>query len=116
MLGASNGAVCKLSRDEDVTTVLGIGEGIETTLSLRHLPEFGLTPVWACCSAERLAAFPVLAEIEVLWVAVDHDEAGLRAAERVADRWTDAGREVFLIRSTTEKADLNDIVRRRPHG
>ena len=96
--------------------MLGIGEGVESTLSLRHLPEVGVAPVWACCSAERLASFPVLSGIEVLWIAVDNDQAGIQAAERVAGRWTDAGREVFLVRPTTEKADLNDIVRRRPHG
>src|SRR5262245_35547332 len=37
--GSAKGAVCKLTRDEDVTTVLGIGEGIETTLSMLQIPE-----------------------------------------------------------------------------
>src|SRR5262249_5913667 len=73
MLGGSDGAVCKLVADENVDIVLGVGEGVETTLSMRHLEEFGATPVWACLSAGSLAEFPVLSGIEVLWVAVDHD-------------------------------------------
>jgi len=73
---------------------------------------FGL-PVWACLSAGSLTAFPVLAGVEVLWIAVDHDPsgAGERAAQAVIDRWTEAGREVFTIFPTILKSDVNDIVR-----
>ncbi len=118
MLGPSAGAVVKLSRDEDVITALAIGEGIETALSLPMLPEcFGL-PVWACLSAGNLAAFPVLAGVEVLWIAVDKDPSGEgeRAAKAVVDRWTDAGREVFTIVPTALKSDVNDIVRSSLNG
>ena len=82
MLGSSTGAVVKLSADEEVTTVLGIGEGIETTLSLPMLPESFAIPVWACLSAGGVATFPVLPGIEVLWIAVDNDPSG--AGERAA--------------------------------
>ena len=73
MLGPSAGAVVKLSPDEDVITALAIGEGIETALSMPMLPECFGVPVWACLSAGNLAAFPVLAGVEVLWIAVDND-------------------------------------------
>jgi hypothetical protein len=116
MLGPSANAVCKLSRDEDVTTVLGIGEGIESTLSMRSIPECHGIPVWACLSAPALAAFPVLPSVEVLWVAVDHDKAGIKAAAEVRARWSAAGREVFTIQAVAEEADLNDVVRRRSDG
>jgi putative DNA primase/helicase len=46
MLGSSAGAVVKLSPDEEVTTVLGIGEGIESALSLPMLPDSFGVPVW----------------------------------------------------------------------
>jgi len=113
MLGQAAGAVVKLSPDEEVTTVLGIGEGIESALSLPMLPDSFGVPVWACLSAGSLATFPVLAGVEVLWIAVDHDPsgAGERAAKAVVDRWTEAGREVFTIFPTTLKSDVNDIVR-----
>src|SRR5262245_31744892 len=114
MLGSSTGPVVKLSADEEVTTVLGIGEGIETTLSLPMLPEcFGI-PVWACLSAVGVATFPVLPGIEVLWIAVDNDPsgAGERAAQRCADRWTAAGCEVWLQTPNAIKADINDVIRK----
>jgi Toprim domain len=113
MLGQAAGAVVKLSPDEEVTTVLGIGEGIESALSLPMLPDSFGVPVWACLSAGSLATFPVLEGVEVLWIAVDHDPsgAGERAAAAVVDRWTEDGREVFTIFPTTLKSDVNDIVR-----
>lgn len=118
MLGPSTGAVVKLSPDEEVITALAIGEGIETALSMPMLPECFGVPVWACLSAGNLAAFPVLAGVEVLWIAVDNDPsgAGERAAKAVVDRWTDAGREVFTIIPHALKSDINDIVRSGIHG
>jgi putative DNA primase/helicase len=117
MLGSSEGAVCKLSRDEEVTTVLGIGEGIETTLSLFQLPECHGITVWACLSSTNLAAFRVLAGIEVLWVAVDREASGEgeRAAQKCAERWNAAGAECILVRVKTSdpKRDLNDVIRER---
>ena len=110
-----NGAV-KLTADEEVTTCLGIGEGIETTLSLRRLPEFGASPVWSVLNAGGITSFPVLPGIECLWIAVDDDPAGRGASELCADRWRRAGREVFLVRSTIAGADLNDIAREVAHG
>jgi hypothetical protein len=113
MLGQAAGAVVKLSPDEEVTTVLGIGEGIETTLSLPVLPECLGIPVWACLSAGGVATFPVLSGIEVLWIAVDNDPsgAGERAAQRCADRWTAAGCEVWLQTPSAVRSDLNDVVK-----
>ncbi|MGF3027914.1 DUF7146 domain-containing protein [Methylobacterium aquaticum] len=115
-LGSLRGGAVKLTPDAEVTTCLGIGEGIETTLSLRRLPEFGASPIWSVLSAGGIAAFPVLPAIECLWIAVDDDPAGREASDLCADRWRRAGREVFLVRSTIAGADLNDIVREVRHG
>ena len=108
----------KLTPDEDVTTCLGIGEGIETTLSLRLDPDFGLSPVWSLLTAGNVEHFPVLSGIECLWIAVDHDAngRGQTAAQVCAERWHTAGREVHLIMSKAEGSDLNDLVRRRCHA
>lgn len=114
-LGRFRDGAVKLTPDEEVTTCLGIGEGIETTLSLRRLPEFGASPVWSVLNAGGITSFPVLNGIECLWIAVDDDPAGRGASELCADRWRRAGREVFLVRSTTAGADLNDILEVR-HG
>jgi len=109
-IGALAGGAVKLTGDADVGLALGIGEGIETSLSLRLAPEFGATTaVWSLISAGGIAAFPVLTGIESLWIAVDYDTAGTKAAAACASRWRDAGREVFLVRPLTEKTDLNDL-------
>lgn len=110
-LGPVGGGAVKLTADEDVTTCLGIGEGIETTLSLRLVAEFGPSPIWALLSAGQVAALPVLPGIECLWIAVDRDEAGENAADEVAQRWRAAGREVFRVRPKLARTDLNDLAR-----
>ena len=73
--GPIAGGAIKITLDEDVTTCLGIGEGLETTLSLQFVPEFGHSPIWSLLSANGLASFPVLSGIECLWIAADHDAA-----------------------------------------
>jgi putative DNA primase/helicase len=75
-LGPVKGGAVKLTPDEDVTTCLGVAEGIESSLSLRNRPEFGLSPVWALLNAGNLAQFPLLSGIEALHIAVDRDESG----------------------------------------
>ena len=99
------GGVIRLWPDEAVTTGLGTAEGIETALSLAH----AYTPVWACIDAGNLAALPVLAGVESLVIAADHDAAGVAAAKACADRWAAAGAEVAVVMSATPKADINDL-------
>jgi len=67
-------------------------------------------------SAPALSEFPVLSGIEVLWVAVDHDDAGMKAAAQVETRWIAAGCEVFQVKPNARKADLNDILKGRRNG
>jgi hypothetical protein len=97
VLGPIKGGCIRLTRDENVETCLGIGEGVETTLSLQSLPEFGASPIWSCIHADNITNFPVLPGVEVLWIAVDHDAAGIIAAEKCAARWHAAGREVLRL-------------------
>lgn len=99
------GAVCRLWPDEAVTYGLGVGEGIETALSLAH----GMQPVWAAIDASNLAAFPVLAGVELLTIAADHDPAGVKAAHACAERWHAAGREARVVLPDAVGADLADV-------
>ena len=94
MLGRAG--TIRLTPDEDVTTGLGICEGIETGLSLIQRAKW--QPIWACCSAGGIAKFPVLDGIEHLTIFADADDSGvgLRAAESCARRWREAGREVEI--------------------
>ncbi len=52
MLGPARGAAVKLDPDEEVTTALAVGEGIETCLAARQL---GIRPAWAMTSTGNLA-------------------------------------------------------------
>jgi putative DNA primase/helicase len=110
-LGPIRGGAIKLTPDEDVTSCLGIGEGLESTLSLQLAQEFGSSPVWCLLSAGGVSTFPLLPGIECLWIAVDHDPSGLAATTICSERWRNAGREVFLVKPCAERLDLNDTVK-----
>jgi hypothetical protein len=111
-LGPVHGGAVKLS--PEVTTCVGLAEGIESALSMRSVPQFGASPVWSLLSAAGIKAFPVLSGIETIWIAVDHDKSstGQRAAMACSARWTAAGREVFRIIPNQLGDDLNDLARR----
>src|SRR5450631_1642335 len=66
------GGVIRLWPDEEVTTSLSIGEGIESCLAAAH----GATPIWSCLDAGNMQLFPILRGIESLVIFADHDEAG----------------------------------------
>ena len=91
MLG--NSGVIRLSPDEDVTQCLGITEGVEDALTVLLS---GWAPVWAATSAGAITSFPVLGGIEALTIFRDDNEVGVKAAETCAQRWSEAGREVFI--------------------
>lgn len=87
----------RLSADCDVTTGLGICEGIETGLAI--IQRAGWRPVWAVGCAGAMGSFPVLQGVECLTIFPDRDDkgVGLQEAEKCAKRWRDAGREVRMI-------------------
>lgn len=97
-----DGGVIRLTPDDEVNGLLGIGEGIETALSLAHAP----LCVWATIDAGHLAKFPVLRGISTLIIAVDQDDAGMAAATACADRWVNAGKTVLLTNQLEN--DLNN--------
>lgn len=104
MLG--NGGVVRLVPDENVTTGLGIAEGIETAMSAMQIA--GWVPVWAATSAGAISTFPVLDGIECLTIFSDADQAGEKAARACTERWTEAGREVTVHRAPAG-CDWNDV-------
>lgn len=112
-LGKIEGGAVKLTDDAEVTKALGIGEGIESTLSLQQLPEWFGSPIWSLLNKNGVHDFPALSGIETLMIAVDHDEKqdGQKAATAVAARWRAAGREVLLALPNAQGDDINDVVR-----
>jgi len=91
MLGKAG--VVMLSPSAEVTTGLGITEGVEDGLSI---VAGGWTPVWACLSAVAVARFPLLDGIEALTIFADADPVGMKAAESCITRWHETGREAFV--------------------
>lgn len=115
-LGPKAGGCVKLTPNAEVTVGLAIGEGIETALAALCTGY----PAWALLDAGNLAAFPVLPGIEALTLLADHDPAGFRAVETVAERWAAAGRDVRVWQPPADSPkgyDLNDRLREdRHHG
>jgi putative DNA primase/helicase len=102
----------RLWPDEAVTIALGLGEGIETCLTLAR----EITPVWSLMDAGELGRLPYLHPIKSITVAIDGDPAGEKAFEAVAQRWSAAGAQVFGVRARKQNADLNDLVARTRHN
>ena len=107
-LGRAKSACVKLAEDAEVTSGLGIAEGVETALAVMAT---GWRPVWACLSAGTVAAFPVLDGIERLTVFADRDEnrAGERAAKECCARWYRAGFRADAIQPDFS-GDWNDAL------
>jgi hypothetical protein len=117
-LGPKAGCTIRLWSDDDVTSGLVVGEGIETTLAaatcISHRGT-SLRPAWATGDADNLTKLQVLPGIEALTILVDHDvkQTGQNAALKCSERWTRAGREVIRLVPAVApdvKADFNDIV------
>jgi phage/plasmid primase-like uncharacterized protein len=118
-LGPAGGCVVRLWPDEDVTHGLVIGEGIETVLAAATRIEHRgtlLAPAWACGTAGNLDSFPALPGVEALTVLADADISGRgqEAAERCAQRWVAAGREVTVLTPRDLGIDFNDLVMHEP--
>ena len=109
-LGAMSDGVVMLTPYNRVWMDLGIGEGIETALSLQACPDLGNKPIWAALNAGQLSKF-FLPNIDRLVIAADHDPAGVRAAFNCGQRAADHGTEVTLIAPTEVKTDLNDLLK-----
>ena len=106
MLGPCQGGAVQLAEAGDW---LGVGEGIETCLSV--LQEVG-KPVWAALSTSGLKALelpPVVREVVLL---ADNDEAGEQAAIFAGRRWQATGISARMAKPTPEFSDYNDMLLR----
>jgi len=107
--GLVSGGAIKISPDHDVHSGLLIGEGIESGFSLSQILKY--RPIWSLIDRINLGNFPVLPAIEHLVIAADNDQSGdgQRDAEKTAERWFEAGRDVDL-HITDEQGDFNDLL------
>ena len=77
------------------TNILTVGEGVETMLALKSL--MPAMPMVAATSAAHLSGLILPDTLEKLYIAVDNDEAGHAAAERLAVRNIDTNIEISLL-------------------
>ncbi len=91
----------------DVDDVMAAGEGIETLLSLRSA--LAALPAVAALSANHLPAVAFPPSLRRLYIAVDADAAGKRAASGLATRARAAGVEGIELAPT--RNDFNDDLR-----
>jgi hypothetical protein len=102
VLGRLHGNAIRFGNGNDCTDLL-VGEGLENTLSVgTALPRADLA---SCLTANHLAAFTFPSSIKRLWIAHDNDEAGARAALKLADRADADGIEPVIL--TPERDDFN---------
>ena len=106
-MGHILGNAVRLTPHDDI---LVVGEGIETMLSLVEAVP-GL-PVWAALSSGHLGAVQLPDGLQRLYIAIDRDPAGQRAAERLTARATEVGIAVRVLEPRL--GDFNDDL--RAHG
>ena len=103
-MGHLLGNAVRLTPRDDI---LVVGEGIETMLSVREAAP-GL-PVWAALSSGHLGAVLLPEGLRRLYIAIDRDPAGQRAAERLTARANEVGIAVQVIEPRL--GDFNDDLR-----
>jgi hypothetical protein len=100
-LGDLHGHGVRFGGAEDV---LAAGEGVETMLALRSV--LAIIPMVAALSAAHLGALILPDRLKRLYIACDHDRAGLDAGLALANRAQDQGVTARLIVPTAK--DFND--------
>jgi len=113
MLGSIKGGAVQLYKAGEI---LGIGEGIETSLSFHVLSG---VPVWAALSCTNMAPkkehlkLPPLPLAQKLVIAIDNDseDQSLNAAKILKQRAESEGREVYIVRPPLDFKDFNDVLK-----
>lgn len=103
-MGHILGNAVRLSPHDDM---LAVGEGIETMLSLSEAAP--RLPVWAALSSGHLGAVLLPEGLKRLYIAIDRDPAGQRAAERLTVRAKEVGIDCHVLEPRL--GDFNDDLR-----
>lgn len=110
VIGRLHGNAVRFGRRD---TILAIGEGIETMLSVRMVLPF--ISIAACLSATHLGQFEVPGHVGEVWIFADHDDAGRHGAARLAERVRESGRKAVIHEAAHD--DFNTtLCRDGPHG
>ena len=85
---------------------LAVAEGIEDALSYMLIKRI---PTWSAVVAGGIERLILPPEARVIYIALDNDAAGLKAAQNAARRWLTEGRRVFFAKPPIGK-DWNDTL------
>jgi putative DNA primase/helicase len=91
---------------------LGVAEGIEDALSYMQIKGI---PTWSAVAAGGIEQLVLPEEARVIYIALDKDPVGLKAAQNAARRWLGEGRRVFFAKPPHGK-DWNDTLRSLARG
>lgn len=102
---------CSVHLGPPVDKEIAITEGIETGLSvLTACPDL---PVWAALSTAGMMNIKLPRSVCKVWIFIDNDRAGKRAASYLRRRLQQKMIRVIEVLPPEEGMDINDIVRRR---
>ena len=109
MLGSVAGGAVRLG-EIGTSGVVGLGEGLETCLSVTQACP--TLPVWAALASGNLeqVALPPESTRVVILADNDGEGAGLRAAQRAAERFGAEGRRVWIAHPPDAGEDFNDLL------
>ncbi len=88
---------------------IGLGEGLESTLSASILTGI---PGWSALTAGGIERAVLPPEIRRVVIFADRDPAGLKSAANACDRFRREGREAEILAPNEDKADFNDILKK----
>ena len=91
VMGTLYGNAVRFGRKDGI---LGIGEGVETMLSVGSI--LPALPLAACLTATHLGLFEIPDHVGELWIFRDLDDAGERGANTLAERALESGRRVVI--------------------
>lgn len=99
-----SGCAVRLTAPQDDR--LGIAEGIETAMAFQQMT---FVPTWSALSSSLMPSVIIPDGVKRVYIAVDPDEAGERAAQRLADRLVAHGVAVWINRPPVP-GDWNDAL------
>lgn len=106
-MSLGNIAKCSVQLGNAQATLI-VSEGIETGLTMQQVLGY---PAWAALSTAGMKSLVIPPVVEHVILAVDHDPAGIAAANQAAQRWLDQGRRVQKLMPPKPKQDFNDVLR-----
>lgn len=105
--GSTRGGCIRLM--EPRSGQIGLGEGLESTLSASILTGI---PGWSALTAGGIERAVLPPEIRHVTIFADRDKTGLKAAALACDRFRREGREAEILAPNEDKADFNDILKK----